>query len=161
MEKCKIQAFWLVDFWNTLYLVLLHLTYLLIFKGLVIFLGGFLWGPAEVMFVFWLGTSVRMIWLQDRYLFLCLPVSLWKDVTVNLKLRDIDAATDAKHRLEEKQRAEARERKEKEMQWETRVSVLMYTLMWRGNVPWEIMRSKYDSDKWSLIGSCCLKAACS
>ncbi len=35
---------------------------------------------------------------------------------------------------------------------ETRVSVLMYTLMWRGNVPWEIMRSKYDSDKWSLIG---------
>lgn len=56
-------------------------------------------------------------------------------MTVNLKLRDIDAATDAKHRLEEKQRAEARERKEKEMQWETRVSVLMYTLMWRGNVP--------------------------
>lgn len=48
-------------------------------------------------------------------------------MTVNLKLKDIDAATDAKHRLEEKQRAEARERKEKEMQWETRVSVLMYT----------------------------------
>lgn len=48
-------------------------------------------------------------------------------MTVNLKLRDIDAATDAKHRLEEKQRAEARERKEKEMQWETRVSVLLYT----------------------------------
>ncbi|MBN3282016.1 OSBL9 protein, partial [Polyodon spathula] len=48
--------------------------------------------------------------------------SLWKDVTVNLKLRDIDAATEAKHSLEEKQRAEARERKENEMQWETRVS---------------------------------------
>uniref|UniRef100_A0A8C1NUZ2 Oxysterol-binding protein n=1 Tax=Cyprinus carpio TaxID=7962 RepID=A0A8C1NUZ2_CYPCA len=47
--------------------------------------------------------------------------SLWKDVTVNLKLTDIDAATEAKHRLEEKQRAEARERKEKEMQWETRL----------------------------------------
>ncbi|TRY88658.1 hypothetical protein DNTS_025679 [Danionella cerebrum] len=47
--------------------------------------------------------------------------SLWKDVTVNLKLKDIDAATEAKHRLEEKQRAEARERKEKEMQWETRL----------------------------------------
>lgn len=46
---------------------------------------------------------------------------LWKDVTVNLKLKDIDAATEAKHRLEEKQRAEARERKEKEVQWETRV----------------------------------------
>ncbi|KAI1891943.1 hypothetical protein AGOR_G00148910 [Albula goreensis] len=47
--------------------------------------------------------------------------SLWKDVTANLKLKDIDAATEAKHRLEEKQRAEARERKEKEMQWETRL----------------------------------------
>lgn len=33
--------------------------------------------------------------------------SLWKDVTFNLKIRDIDAATEAKHRLEERQRAEA------------------------------------------------------
>lgn len=41
---------------------------------------------------------------------------------MNLKLKDIDAATEAKHCLEEKQRAEARERKEKEQQWETRVS---------------------------------------
>lgn len=41
---------------------------------------------------------------------------------MNLKLKDIDSATEAKHRLEEKQRAEARERKEKEQQWETRVS---------------------------------------
>uniref|UniRef100_A0A3B5LQD0 Oxysterol-binding protein n=1 Tax=Xiphophorus couchianus TaxID=32473 RepID=A0A3B5LQD0_9TELE len=46
---------------------------------------------------------------------------LWGDVTLNLKLKDIDAATEAKHRLEEKQRAEARERKEKERQWETRL----------------------------------------
>lgn len=46
---------------------------------------------------------------------------LWRDVTLNLKLKDIDAATEAKHRLEEKQRAEARERKENEKQWETRV----------------------------------------
>uniref|UniRef100_W5LH79 Oxysterol-binding protein n=1 Tax=Astyanax mexicanus TaxID=7994 RepID=W5LH79_ASTMX len=46
---------------------------------------------------------------------------LWRDVTLNLKLRDIDAATDAKHRLEEKQRGEARERKETEVQWETRL----------------------------------------
>uniref|UniRef100_A0A674PJV2 Oxysterol-binding protein n=1 Tax=Takifugu rubripes TaxID=31033 RepID=A0A674PJV2_TAKRU len=46
---------------------------------------------------------------------------LWRDVTMNLKLKDIDAATEAKHRLEEKQRAEARERKEKEQQWETRL----------------------------------------
>lgn len=53
---------------------------------------------------------------------LLLCSSLWKDVTFNLKIRDIDAATEAKHRLEERQRAEARERKEKEIQWETRVS---------------------------------------
>ncbi|XP_062920411.1 oxysterol-binding protein-related protein 9 isoform X1 [Mobula hypostoma] len=46
---------------------------------------------------------------------------LWKDVTYNLKIKDIDAATEAKHRLEERQRAEARERKENEVQWETRV----------------------------------------
>ncbi|KAA8589640.1 hypothetical protein FQN60_013005 [Etheostoma spectabile] len=46
---------------------------------------------------------------------------LWRDVTLNLKQRDIDAATEAKHRLEEKQRAEARERKENEQQWETRL----------------------------------------
>uniref|UniRef100_A0A3Q3X5X8 Oxysterol-binding protein n=1 Tax=Mola mola TaxID=94237 RepID=A0A3Q3X5X8_MOLML len=46
---------------------------------------------------------------------------LWRDVTLNLKLKDIDAATEAKHRLEEKQRAEARERKENERQWETRL----------------------------------------
>ncbi|XP_076860011.1 oxysterol-binding protein-related protein 9 isoform X3 [Brachyhypopomus gauderio] len=46
---------------------------------------------------------------------------LWRDVTLNLKLKDIDSATEAKHHLEEKQRAEARERKEKEVQWETRL----------------------------------------
>ncbi|XP_078264667.1 oxysterol-binding protein-related protein 9 isoform X2 [Rhinoraja longicauda] len=46
---------------------------------------------------------------------------LWKDVTHNLKIKDIDAATEAKHRLEERQRAEARERKANEVQWETRV----------------------------------------
>lgn len=50
-------------------------------------------------------------------------------MTLNLKAKDIDAATEAKHRLEEKQRAEARERKEKEMQWETRVSVSSVPLL--------------------------------
>ncbi|KAG3288926.1 OSBPL9-like [Ictidomys tridecemlineatus] len=50
-----------------------------------------------------------------------LPIIKKKDVTFNLKIRDIDAATEAKHRLEERQRAEARERKEKEIQWETKL----------------------------------------
>ncbi|MEQ2217007.1 hypothetical protein XENOCAPTIV_020051 [Xenoophorus captivus] len=54
---------------------------------------------------------------------------LWRDVTLNLKLKDIDAATEAKHRLEEKQRAEARERKEKEQQWETRVRLSLCVFM--------------------------------
>lgn len=51
-------------------------------------------------------------------------LSLWKDVTYNLKIRDIDAATAAKHALEERQRAEARARKENETPWETRVSFM-------------------------------------
>ncbi|XP_056460282.1 oxysterol-binding protein-related protein 9 isoform X2 [Gadus chalcogrammus] len=46
---------------------------------------------------------------------------MWRDVTLNLKLKDIDMATEAKHYLEEKQRGEARERKENERQWETRL----------------------------------------
>lgn len=36
--------------------------------------------------------------------------SLWKDVTFNLKIRDIDAATEAKHRLEERQRVRSSEK---------------------------------------------------
>ena len=46
---------------------------------------------------------------------------LWKDVTFNLKIRDIDVAAEARYRLEERQRAEAQKRKEKEIQWETRL----------------------------------------
>ncbi|XP_023582847.1 oxysterol-binding protein-related protein 9 isoform X2 [Trichechus manatus latirostris] len=61
--------------------------------------------------------KVRRLEDQNEYESRC----LWKDVTFNLKIRDIDAATEAKHRLEERQRAEARERKEKEIQWETRL----------------------------------------
>ena len=61
--------------------------------------------------------KVRKLEDENKYESRC----LWKDVTFNLKIRDIDAATEAKHRLEERQRAEARERKEKEIQWETRL----------------------------------------
>ncbi|XP_036899194.1 oxysterol-binding protein-related protein 9 isoform X4 [Sturnira hondurensis] len=61
--------------------------------------------------------KVRKLEDQNEYESRC----LWKDVTFNLKIRDIDAATEAKHKLEERQRAEARERKEKEIQWETRL----------------------------------------
>ncbi|XP_057598054.1 oxysterol-binding protein-related protein 9-like [Hippopotamus amphibius kiboko] len=61
--------------------------------------------------------KMRKLEDQNEYESRC----LWKDVTFNLKIRDIDAATEAKRRLEERQRAEARERKEKEIPWETRL----------------------------------------
>uniref|UniRef100_A0A8C3RVR7 Oxysterol-binding protein n=1 Tax=Chelydra serpentina TaxID=8475 RepID=A0A8C3RVR7_CHESE len=61
--------------------------------------------------------KVKKLEDQEEYESRC----LWKDVTYNLKIRDIDAATDAKHRLEERQRAEARARKERETSWETRL----------------------------------------
>jgi len=46
---------------------------------------------------------------------------LWKDVTYNLKINDIDAATVAKSGLEHRQRTEAAERKEKNVKWETKL----------------------------------------
>lgn len=46
---------------------------------------------------------------------------LWKEVTAGLKFNDIDKATTAKFALEQKQRDEAKERKEKNEEWETKV----------------------------------------
>ena len=46
---------------------------------------------------------------------------LWKDVTYHLKNRNVEEATAAKHRLEQRQREEAKERKELGMKWETKV----------------------------------------
>ena len=54
--------------------------------------------------------------------FPCLPCRrLWKDVTYNLKVNDIDAATVAKSGLEHRQRTEAAERKAKGAKWETKL----------------------------------------
>ncbi|GFG40188.1 hypothetical protein Cfor_09776 [Coptotermes formosanus] len=44
---------------------------------------------------------------------------LWKEVTSGLRFRDIDRATTAKFALEQKQRDEAKDRKEKGIKWET------------------------------------------
>ncbi|XP_021918104.1 oxysterol-binding protein-related protein 9 isoform X2 [Zootermopsis nevadensis] len=44
---------------------------------------------------------------------------LWKEVTAGLRLKDIDRATNAKFALEQKQRDEAKERKERGFKWET------------------------------------------
>eukprot|EP00057_Strongylocentrotus_purpuratus_P011709 XP_011666183.1 PREDICTED: oxysterol-binding protein-related protein 9 isoform X3 [Strongylocentrotus purpuratus] len=45
---------------------------------------------------------------------------LWKDVTSNLKTQEIEAATDAKHFLEERQRREAKERLAEGTKWDTK-----------------------------------------
>ena len=46
---------------------------------------------------------------------------LWKNVTYGLKAGDIEAATAAKSALEQRQRDEAAERKEKGEAWETKL----------------------------------------
>ncbi|KAK9730988.1 Oxysterol-binding protein [Popillia japonica] len=46
---------------------------------------------------------------------------LWKEVTAGLKFNDIDHATNAKASLEQKQRDEAKLRKDTSTQWETRL----------------------------------------
>ncbi|KAK2164135.1 hypothetical protein LSH36_68g05061 [Paralvinella palmiformis] len=45
---------------------------------------------------------------------------LWKEVTYNLKAKNIEIATQYKHQLEQQQRDEARERKEHGLKWETK-----------------------------------------
>ncbi|XP_030761058.1 oxysterol-binding protein-related protein 9 isoform X2 [Sitophilus oryzae] len=46
---------------------------------------------------------------------------LWKEVTAGLKFNEIDRATNAKQFLEQKQRDEARERKESGTEWQTKL----------------------------------------
>ena len=48
--------------------------------------------------------------------------SLWKDVTYNLKAKQLDKATAAKSFLEHRQRQEAKERQEKALKWQTKVN---------------------------------------
>ncbi|KAK3579132.1 hypothetical protein CHS0354_022152 [Potamilus streckersoni] len=45
---------------------------------------------------------------------------LWRDVTYNLKIKDVEKATDFKHQLEHRQREEAKERKERGLKFETK-----------------------------------------
>jgi hypothetical protein len=59
---------------------------------------------------------------------------LWRDVTSNLKSKNINAATAAKRKLEDRQRAEAKERKEKNTEWKQRLFHLEGSL-WRYNSP--------------------------
>lgn len=50
---------------------------------------------------------------------------LWKEVTAGLKFNEIDKATNAKQALEQRQRDEAKERKEKGEEWKTKVNIFI------------------------------------
>lgn len=49
---------------------------------------------------------------------------LWKEVTAGLRLNDIEKATNSKTTLEQKQRDEAKQRKDQTSEWETKVCYL-------------------------------------
>lgn len=51
---------------------------------------------------------------------------VWREVTVGLKINDMDKATAAKCLIEQKQRDEARLRKESNDTWETKVNNIQY-----------------------------------
>lgn len=65
--------------------------------------------------------QVRPISLQDENE----SRKLWKEVTAGLRFNEIDKATNAKQALEQKQRDEAKERKESGKDWQTRVKCLI------------------------------------
>lgn len=46
---------------------------------------------------------------------------VWRDVTVGLRINDMEKATAAKCAIEQKQRDEARNRKENNINWQTKV----------------------------------------
>ena len=49
---------------------------------------------------------------------------LWEHVTYHLKNKNVEQATEEKHKLEQRQREEAKDRKEQGAKWETKVSRL-------------------------------------
>lgn len=66
--------------------------------------------------------QVRPISLQDENE----SRKLWKEVTAGLRFNEIDKATNAKQALEQKQRDEAKERKESGKDWQTRVNCWIF-----------------------------------
>lgn len=56
----------------------------------------------------------------------CESRRVWRDVTVGLRINDMDKATAAKCAIEQKQRDEARVRKENNLTWQTKVSGLFF-----------------------------------
>lgn len=58
----------------------------------------------------------------------CESRRVWRDVTVGLRINDMDKATAAKCAIEQKQRDEARFRKESNLPWQTKVRSNFYLI---------------------------------
>lgn len=54
---------------------------------------------------------------------------LWKDVTYALKMRDVDKATEFKHSLEQRQREEAKVRKDTGTVWKNKVCICLRVII--------------------------------
>jgi len=54
----------------------------------------------------------------------CVDTRLWRDVTAKLKLHNVEEATEHKHRIEQRQRDDAKHRLETGETWDTRVTVV-------------------------------------
>ena len=63
------------------------------------------------------GKNVKRVTEQEKHE----SRRLWREVTHGLKTNNIEAATEAKCGLEQRQRDDAKERKEKSVKWEHRL----------------------------------------
>lgn len=61
---------------------------------------------------------MSLLSLPDHFLSSVTPRNLWREVTRYLRLGDIDAATEQKRRLEDKQRMEERKRENLRTPWQ-------------------------------------------
>jgi len=57
--------------------------------------------------------------------YVCFDARLWRDVTANLKLHNVAEATEHKHRIEQRQRDDAKHRLESGETWDTRVAIVV------------------------------------
>lgn len=72
---------------------------------------------------------VKTVFEQEE----CESRKIWRDVTVGLRINDMDKATAAKCAIEQKQRDEARFRKENNMAWQTKVRVNSFIVLYYTN----------------------------
>lgn len=77
-----------------------------------------------------------------------LEFSLWKDVTYYLKSKQLDKATESKSLNEQRQREGAKERTEKSIKWQTKVT---FSLFNHSQSPFSLLQYFIESgeQKWS------------